>query len=371
MKNDGEEKTLHFRRVGWRDTLKVNRISRQLMPKDFHRSHKKLFALYINFERKDRNMCYGIYHGNNMVGHMIIYALDRSLYLKDNTATAFIEEYAVLPEYRGLAKKVIAELPKQMLIYLPGEGIEAIAMGDALSHWLGIGRIVKFFDYDGETRIEENKIHGHEMTRLRWSPNEKNPGGFGRALKLPTASSLCQIGGENYHVSRLSNMRQALSLESIWRQMSLRYPKDLSRSYDYLCSWWKYFGLSEELSILIAKKDDIVVAICPLSICFNNDDNSNKKLHFIGASNRHPQMACLAGDDDVSYVTIFQQYLGEHPELGKSSHLTFSEQPSVNCVHAGKPLSHPERQHWFGLNTTNASLHQRFITDANNIFKSV
>jgi CelD/BcsL family acetyltransferase involved in cellulose biosynthesis len=75
------------------------------------------------------------------------------------------------------------------------------------------------------------------------------------------------------------------NLRNQWRSLLDRSrPNHVFMTWEWLFTWWKYFGQERELFVLVLKDGDEVVGILPLMLFIRNDSNARKTrfLQFIG-----------------------------------------------------------------------------------------
>ena len=355
--NISEAPTLHFRRIGWKDTLKVIELSHALLPRELCRATHSLFALFVNFERKNTNLSFGLFVGDQLVGYMLVYFLDRSLYHDRQERIVHIDEYCVLPEYRGRGREVISKMVQEFELFKQGCGIEAIATGGALDHWLSIGRVVSRWGYETNLRENDCERAGHSMGRIRWEFKEEDwrPS---TPMKLPKAVAECEFENESFGLLQVKNTRQWLSLRDNYQQLS---DDHTDGGFEESWQWWRHFGISEELRIYVVKRDEHIICIVPLSKKPGQPTNQASNLSLIASNSSYSTAHAL-------YEAGSEERIKNVLKLFSCEGRPFLEQEDIAAIK--QSLSRPSsasnsRQQrfkfaWFGLNRRNVELQKNY-----------
>lgn len=260
------KRNIHFRRIGWRQTLEVIKLSRSLLPVELCRKPHSLLALFINLERRNHNLSFGLYCDEELVGYMLVYFHDRSLYHQRDELIVHIDEYCVMPDYRGRGRDVISRMVHEMELWQPRSGIEAIATGEALQHWLSIGRLVSRWGYETHLRENDCMRGGHQMGRIRWEFKDNEYWRPETPQKLPKAQAALEIDGANVELLVIRSTRQWLSLREAYSTLGASKAELFAGGFQYQWEFWRHFGVSEELCIVALRLAESIQMILPLSV---------------------------------------------------------------------------------------------------------
>lgn len=337
---------IQFRRIGWRNTLQIQALSRALLPENISRKTHSLFALLFNLERRNHNLSFGLFSGEEMVGYMLVYYHEESLYHKRPEKIVHIDEYCVAQNYRGKGRDVIFQMICEAGLVDPEIGIEALAAGDALAHWMSIERFVGRLGYSTYLRENDCVRAGLQMGRIRWEFDKGLEWRPTFPLKLPNAIWE-KDGVEMLHIR---NQRQWLSLREGWESLrSASGSTSLATNIDYLFCWWQYFGIERELSIFAIQNSEGIEAIFPCAIEYSE---SGRQLKYIGDGSHYEGAELIASDAD-SALRVFTQFLHEaQPLLGLES-------PALPAKSV-RAVTNPKRFSPLGIERRHNDLHDRF-----------
>lgn len=354
---------IYFRRIGWRDTLDVINLSHSLLPRELCRSTHTLFALFFNFERNNTNLSFGLYSADKMVGYMLVYFLDRSLYHQRDERIVHIDEYCVMPEYRGRGRDVISRMVHEFGLFQQESGIEAIATGGALEHWLSIGRIVNRWGYETNVRENDCERAGHAMGRIRWEFMEGESWRPNTPMKLPKAIATLDQQPNSYKLLHVRNTRQWLSLQPAYRSLAGEHGEGW---FQYAWQWWRHFGISEQLSILALEENGEIVCVCPFSNKPSKVAQTEGTVSLMAENSAYPTVPVICdGSEYKVRLAMIQQLIDLDNTLNKSQLMsaltkTFVRSGgTVDGVPDIKQVAGP--RDWFGLNRRERQLHEHFL----------
>lgn len=323
-----------------------------MLPEELCRKTHSLLALFVNLERRNHNLSFGLYCGDELVGYMLVYFHDRSLYHQRDELIVHIDEYCVKPDYRGRGRDVISRMVHEMELWQPKSGIEAIATGDALQHWLSIGRLVSRWGY--ETHLRENDCvrAGHQMGRIRWEFKNDEYWRPISSQKLPKPILSKDVAGKSVELLLIKSTRQWLSLQPSYAALQAIGVPTCGSNFTYQWEYWRHFGISEQLHVLALREDGNVQVILPLSLKPTGADESEALLSLIGSNSAYQSaQPLLDSKRHEPLLELMQQCADEAGlEVNVSSH----------CLQAATVSSSIMPRRWFGLNRRNAELHTHF-----------
>lgn len=357
---------IQFRRIGWRQTRDIINLSRSMLALDLCRKPHSLFALLVNLERRNHNLSFGLYAGGEMVGYMLVYFHPRSLYHQREELIVHIDEYCVAPDYRGRGRDVITQMVREFDLWQPRSGIEAIAAEDALEHWLGIGRVVAHWGY--ETNVRENDCvrGGHQMGRLRWENLPEKPWKLSTPSKLPKGQLVNEDEFGDVDVICARTQSQLLALrDDIKRIVDQQTPGQGQAVFNLLWQWWRYFGLEEEMNVLVVRRAEQLIAIAPLSWKHAQGSREDLTLSMIGSGSEYSPASFIVAEADRPLAqAALEAYIEQGVEAGDSRYrdvrlADIISQQSDNASAAGI-AEQKTGSRWFGLNRRAVDLDQAF-----------
>lgn len=351
-----QQADIHFRRIGWQQTLDVIKLSRSLLPAELCRKTHSLLALFINLERRNHNLSFGLYCGDELVGYMLVYFHDRSLYHQRDELIVHIDEYCVKSDYRGRGRDVISRMVHEMELWQPKSGIEAIATGEALQHWLSIGRLVSRWGY--ETHLRENDCvrAGHQMGRIRWEFKKDEYWRPTSAQKLPKPVLSKEISDKNIELLLIKSPRQWLTLQTSYAELEPMNARSRGSDFDYQWEYWRHFGISEQLNVLVLREEGSVQVILPLSLAASVSGKSDVPPVLIADNSAYPTAQPLLNLQRRGPLLELMQLCVDEAGLKLNVGLYCEE------VSTAGPPARPRQ--WFGLNRRNVQLHSNFKRNA-------
>lgn len=300
---------IHFRRIGWRQTLDVIKLSRSLLPVELCRKPHSLLALFINLERRNHNLSFGLYCGDELVGYMLVYFHERSLYHQRDELIVHIDEYCVKPDYRGRGRDVISRMVHEMDVWQARSGIEAIATGEALQHWLSIGRLVSRWGYETHLRENDCMRGGHQMGRIRWEFKSEEYWRPETPQKLPKPVSTVETSGRVVELLLIRSTRQWLSLEESYEKLNNAAPKGRFADFNYQWEFWRHFGFEEELCIAALREGGEIQSILPMSVKADRSDACRVSYSLIASNSSYPTAVPISSPSFSDSEQLMQQCL--------------------------------------------------------------
>jgi CelD/BcsL family acetyltransferase involved in cellulose biosynthesis len=89
-------------------------------------------------------------------------------------------------------------------------------------------------------------------------------------------------------IVEINKFKDFIALKDAWNKI-LKYANvDVFSTWEWLSTWWKYFGKNKKLLILIAKENDRIVGIAPLMYSIKRVFGTNQNIiEFIGSGYSH------------------------------------------------------------------------------------
>lgn len=116
-------------------------------------------------------------------------------------------------------------------------------------------------------------------------------------------------------VERLTDVQQFQALEPAWNTLLERNAGSSPQTtFPWLFTWWRWFGSSKELYLLVARQGGSCVGIAPLFLQRDEDqEGSPRTIHFLGEG-LSDYAGFLCGSEDGEVTRTFWQYLFAHSD---------------------------------------------------------
>ena len=85
-------------------------------------------------------------------------------------------------------------------------------------------------------------------------------------------------------IIEINHFKDFISLKNTWDMLLEHSSNEVFSTWEWLSTWWKYFGNNKKLLILLAKENDRIVGIAPLMYSIDRVFGVNQSIiEFIGA----------------------------------------------------------------------------------------
>ncbi|MBS7646617.1 GNAT family N-acetyltransferase [Candidatus Bathyarchaeota archaeon] len=126
-------------------------------------------------------------------------------------------------------------------------------------------------------------------------------------------------------IIEVNNYQDFLSLKNEWANLLEKCDHTVFSTWEWLSTWWKYFGSDKKLILLLATKNDEIIGIAPLMYSTRKVLGFNEgKIAFIGTPHTDYNDFIIA-DERNECIRLFIEYLKKLPE--KWSYIELSEIP--------------------------------------------
>jgi CelD/BcsL family acetyltransferase involved in cellulose biosynthesis len=304
-----------------RDTLAVARLER-ICQAHVHRQGKKYFQELLRYvDQTGYGLNLGLYAGTRLIGYIFSHAVD-------STATSdipcesviHIDSIAVHPSYRQYFGRLLAKQLCYLKILFPEHVIENNDVGSMVQYWF---RHKRFFLRNGyeleETpQRDDTTILGKTRHTARWRPFAQNgTTSASRRHHIHRPRYIYNLDGQDYSIETWTNEGTWHELIPYWNALQLRSPEPtMFQTYEYQRIWWRHFGLSRSLFILVIRHGHEVIGIAPLEVapvvyygkCF-------RELGFIGVNWEVDRPKFLFGNQAEICSTLTARFLNDNEHL--------------------------------------------------------
>lgn len=263
------------------------------------------------------NLC--LYVGTRLIGYILSHETDSiSQNGRSGEHVVHVDDMAVHPKYRQYLPRLLTKHLRYLHILFPTHAIETN----------GVEPIVQFSNRH-KTFLRRNGYELAEMPRgdvtapeqthvLRWHPlTQSDTSSTDSRHHKHRGRHDCHIDGQAYSVETWTDESTWHELIPYWNALQLKTPEPtMFQTYEYQRIWWRHFGLSRGLLILVIRHDQEVIGIAPLQIapivyygkCF-------RELGFIGVNWEVDRPKFLFGDQAEICSTLTARFLKQHEQL--------------------------------------------------------
>jgi len=303
---------IHFKPLGSEDAAAISRLQRELFAPEYRERVGEIRDILKNTEEHlVCNLSFGMYDDTKIVAYVFVYIESESLFHRREEEVVYIKEFGVLPGYERYLPRIFRRLAGLWATYATGLPFEAHAATPSLESWRKIQRVFRRYGMTLQTRPDTDSPAHLDYQLMRFDVDNRIALGIADPSPLPVAGWQHRNG---LSVTRLSNTRQWQSLKESWDEILSATPdSNVFQSYEFLWQWWKYFGIWNDLCILVLRSGAEVVALAPMMIqYFPIFGRTVRKLAFIGADMEMNRPTVLRRFDREKVNTAVLGYLDAH-----------------------------------------------------------
>ncbi len=286
-----------------------------------HRHGKKHFHDLLKFvDKTGWGLNLGLYAGTRLIGYILSHDPD---FVSTNRVAddpvMHTDAVAVHPKYRQHFAYLATRYLRYLQTLYPVHTIEA-AGADSVVRFATRHR--KFFLRTGYQLVATDPIAhqapGPAQFTVRWRPVPTSAARSAHKWHTTHRQRFSyRLHGQAYSVETLTDESAWSGLVPYWNQLLLKTPEStMFQTYEYQRIWWRHFGLSRRLLILVMRHDDAIIGIAPLQIspavyygkCF-------RELGFIGVNWEVDRPKFLFGDQAAICSTLTARFLTQNAQL--------------------------------------------------------
>jgi CelD/BcsL family acetyltransferase involved in cellulose biosynthesis len=306
--------TVRFSPIGSKDAKRIQRLQRQLFAPELRESLQEIREILLNTEKfMVCNLSFGLFDNTDMVGYVFAYVETESLFYQRQEEVIYVKEIALLPEYERYFRRLLFKLYGQWSAFTPNMPLEAHALADALGKWQ---QLIRFFRYFGVTltATAEDRQEGRPPYQLlRFDVSDTTADIAEQVTALPKKRWHFR---DDISVSLITDSRQWLSLKPHWNDL-LRLTSDYNvfQSFEYLWEWWKYFGIWNDLWVMVIRRGETIIGVVPLMReCFPIFGKTVRNLMFMTVPMEMSRPKLIFGRDSATCLPAFLAYLEAHAD---------------------------------------------------------
>lgn len=302
---------LHFSPVGAAEAKDIHRLQERLFPPELREGLTEITEILESTESHlVCNLSFGLYDDTRMVGYVFAYVESTSLFHDREEEVVYIKEVALLPGYERMLRRLFEKLFLQWSAFTPRIALEAHVLADSLRNWRRMVRVFRHYGLTLSTRAGRHEEGKPQYQLLRMDVDAATSELAEQALPLTQDARAL---GDTISVSVVTEPRQWLTLKSEWGDLlSTTADSNVFQSFDYLWLWWKFFGIWNDLRIVVIKRGDNVIGVVPLMTEYLAIYGKTvRKLMFISAPMEMSRPKLIFGRNDETCIPAFIAYLEE------------------------------------------------------------
>jgi Acetyltransferase (GNAT) domain len=209
------------------------------------------------------NLSFGVFDDSRLVGYLLCYGFEPSSFPDEEGDALYIEDIAILPEFRRLLPSLFKRMSTDAKRHFPGAALEAHARETIFQIW-----------HEARYVVRCETVKGGQAPR-RTLPD----------LLATLAGHTVELDGQHYRVQVLREEEDWDALETCWDELLLATPDHtVFQTYAYQRLWWRHFGGDGALLIVLIVQNGIVKGIAPLQIRMTTHFGRYcRQLSFIGS----------------------------------------------------------------------------------------
>lgn len=334
-------KSIHFQLLGSDNAKAISSLQKRLFPADLTEPLSTIEQILKNTEKEMVcNLSFGLFDGHDLVGYFFVYIESESLFYGKPEEVVYLKEIALLPRYEKYLRPMFFKLFELWRTFTPGLPLEAHAVPDALQNWQRLKRVFRYFGMALAVADAKEESDSKDYRILRFDVASATVTLFDEPKPLPKPQHVL----DGLSVTIISDTRQWLSLKDDWRRLLDETPdSNIFQSFDFLWSWWTYFGFENDLKIIVIRDGEKVIGVVPLMReYFSIFGRTVRKLLFITAPMEMSRPKLIFGENANVCMPAFLDYLRE--ESQEWDIIDIDEQLSANDTSRLREFA--SAQHW-------------------------
>lgn len=304
---------VYVRRLTAHDARAAAKVERQVYAEGQRQGRAAISMTLQQADATNTNLSLGLFRGNTLLGYVLAIVRERRRIFDDFQVhharaahlkgdTAFVEDVVITASASKFASLLLRKWLRELRWHHGELPMDAFCTEKLLKRWSKYGRGFRLAGLVASDPLPVRDINGREQWFwLSWArdpgrpqdDDESKPGARINA-PLPTGFEARLVRGE----------ADWLRLEADWTQLHQVMPRaTFFGSFQFLFTWWKYYGLPYQLFIVTLYENGRIVAIAPLMIApkrifgpyrrrleFMGDDALMERPTFV-LSQDHPEAA--------------------------------------------------------------------------------
>ncbi len=258
---------IYYRDLDADDASIIHRLSCKIYPREFHEDLVSFRKDLKEADQYHHNLSIGMFKDDTLVGYIIAYYVNtKSIQVKEgedlgNEDVIYINDYAILPKYRRNAHRIFDKFLNECRNRFAKSEIYVHAINGKISSIIYNHR--KTISKYGYSLVDENSTDTEEKLHLhKWAPT-----GPKLARQKPLLAGPFDIAGTKYHIEIIRDEDDWLELKPVWDELFGKIAEQtVFQTFDYQYLWWRFFGMTQDLFVVLIKQGDEVKGIAPFMI---------------------------------------------------------------------------------------------------------
>ncbi len=265
------------------------------------------------------NLSFGLFDDGRLVGYLLCYGFEPTAFQDEEGEAIYIEDIAVLPEFRRLLPGLFRRLSNEVKRHFPGAAIEAHAVESVFRVWHKHAAFFARAGFPLVRHLDSGAVIDSEARYVvRWE-HVADPDALPStlsALLLTLPEHSMEVAGHQYTVQVLREERDWAALESRWDELLLDTPDHtVFQSYSYQRLWWRHFGGDGELFIVLIVRNGLVQGIAPLQIRMTSHFGRYcRRLSFIGSRWEVDRPTLLFPAGSSTLIPVLARFLAQRSD---------------------------------------------------------
>jgi len=285
------------------------------------REGKKYFHDLLKFvDRTGWGLNLGLYAGSRLIGYVISHESETSLMSElAGEYVVYVDDIVVHPKYKRYFGRLLGGYLQYLRTLYPTHAMEANGVESIAKLWERHSKYFQSYGYElNEIRPTGQTKLGVPQYALRWLPLAPDHGHSAKRRRhTHRTRHTHHVDGHAYTVEALTDENAWHELIPYWNDLLLKTPEPtIFQTYEYQRIWWRHFGLSRSLLILVIRDGDDVIGIAPLQINpVRYYGKYFRELGYIGVNWEVDRPKFLFGDRAAVCSTLTARFLKEHEHL--------------------------------------------------------
>ena len=302
------------------DAGAIARLERTCQARALRQGKKHFYDRLKFVDKTGRGLNLGLYSGTRLIGYILSHEADSTL-LREQSGrfVVRVDNIAAHPKWKRHFDHLLTRYLRYLQMLYPAHAIEADGPESAARFAM---RHKQFFLRNGYELAEANQLDrtasGQAHHVLHWHPPATtHTRSADNRHNTQRARHTYHLDGQAYSVETWTDERAWHELMPYWNALLLKtFDHTVFQTYEYQRIWWRHFGLSRRLFILVIRRNDEVIGIAPLQICpAVYYGKCFRELGFIGVNWEVDRPKFLFGDQSAICSTLTARFLEEHDHL--------------------------------------------------------
>lgn len=257
------------------------------------------------------NLSFGLFEGEELVGYLLCYGFEPSLFPEEGGEAIYIEDVTVDESHRTGLARLLKSFLRATALYFPEAALEAHAVTSVRDTWHRHEGMWQRMGYrEHRTRATDEILNGETRHVIRWNPMERGKDRTARILDRLPAHEV-SVDGTSWTVKLVQKEEDWAALEPVWDPLLLATPEHtVFQSYRYQRMWWRHFGDESELFIGVVVREGEVVGIAPMRLHdVRRHGRDLRELTFIGSRWEVDRPQFLVSSEPERLTRVFARFL--------------------------------------------------------------